>query len=482
MVAPSRYWEIFVIDTSEGRGYKGQVVRPAKEFFQKQFLELTSLANLSQQQDWEIQASLLSYFRTEEFSLNTSLCAAANLCLRCYISYFIKEACIKLVSQFGSHSCFALPDLLPFVLNDDGRTQLLLDSDGKTQIILDSYGRKQKSHYSFFTFEILRKFDLNAGSSLGSWTHYQTRQNQEIKNFLLEYGIQLLSDWALLNRARSEQLEPLGYPSDRDLVEVFHAVYRRDRRNQRPHGVRGCPDPTQDQLKEMLNGLRERSANINSPEDLMRSLKRVAKQLRQYQAPPTEPFEAIDSSTGEVVTKEFPDPHSRNDLAEIEQQELQDFCTQQFLECLQQSIEQGFRDRINAVLKSPRRAAFAPQVKLGLQLLYSQGMSQQAIAQRLGMTQSQVSRLLQPEELLSKVRFLTVEKLLHCILKKAEELGLTTIPPAPDYLSNLMQQLEAFVDEQVFLQASAEIRTVKNGSMGSFYAQHLCQYLENHEG
>jgi hypothetical protein len=45
-----------------------------------------------------------------------------------------------------------------------------------------------------------------------------------------------------------------------------------------------------------------------------------------------------------------------------------------------------------------------------------------------------------------------------------------------------MQQLEAFVDEQVFLQASAEIRTVKNGSMGSFYAQHLCQYLENHEG
>jgi transcriptional regulator with XRE-family HTH domain len=298
----------------------------------------------------------------------------------------------------------------------------------------------------------------------------------------LEYGIQLLSDWALLNRARAEQLEPLGYPSDRDLVEVFHAVYRRDRRNQRPHGVRGCPDPTQDQLKEMLNGLRERGANINSPEDLMRSLKRVAKQLRQYQAPLTEPFEAIDSSTGEVMTKEFPDPQSRNDLDEIEQQELRDFCSQQFLECLQQSIEQGFRDRINAVLKSPRRAAFAPQVKLGLQLLYSQGMSQQAIAQRLGMTQSQVSRLLQPEELLSKVRFLTVEKLLHCILKKAEELGLTTIPPAPDYLSNLMQQLEAFVDEQVFLQASAEIRTVKNGSMGSLYAQHLCQYLENYEG
>lgn len=482
MVAPSRYWEIFVIDTSQGRGYKGQIVPPAKEFFQKQFPKLAGLANLSQQQDWEIQASLLSYFRTEESSLDASICSAAGLCLRCYISYFIKEACIKLVSQFGSHSCFALPELLPFVLNDDGRTQLLLDRDGKSQIIRDRYGKEQKSYYNFFTFEVLRKFDLNAGSSLGSWTHYQTRQNQEIKNFLSEHGIQLLSDWALLNRARPEQLERLGVPNVRDLVEVFHAVYRRDRRRQRPHGVRGCPDPTQDQLDEMINCLRERGASIHSPEELMRELKRVAKQLRQYAAPLTEPFEAIDSSTGEVVTKEFPDPQSRNNLDEIEQQELQDFCTQQFLECLQQSIEQGFRDRINTVLKSPRRAAFAPHVKLGLQLLYSQGMSQHAIAQRLGMTQSQVSRLLQPAELLSKVRFLTVEKLLHCILKKAEQLGLTTIPPEPDYLSNLMQQLEAFVDEQVFLQALAEIRTIKNGSMTSLYAQNLCQYLENYEG
>ncbi|HEY9605857.1 MAG TPA: hypothetical protein V6C85_29900, partial [Allocoleopsis sp.] len=442
MIAPSKYWEIFVIDTSEGRWYNGQVVRPAKEFFQKQFLELAGVANLSQQQDLEIQAALLSYFRTEESSLNTSIGSVAGLCLRCYISYFIKEACIKLVSQFGHHSCFALPDLLPFVLNDDGRTQLLLDRDGQSQIILDKYGNKQKSYYNFFTFEILRKFDLNAGSSLGSWTHYQTRQNQEIKNFLSEQGIQLLSDWALLNRARPEQLERLGYPADRDLVEVFHAVYRRDRRKQRPRRVRGCPDPTHDQLSEMLHGLRERGASVHSPEDLMRSLKRVAKQLRQYEAPSTEPFEAIDSSTGEVLTKEFPDPQSRNDLDEIEQQELQDFCTQQFLECLQQSVEQGFRDRIHAILKSPRRAVFAPQVKLGLQLLYSQGMSQHAIAQQLGMTQSQVSRLLQPEELLSQVRFLTVEKLLHCILKKAEALGLTTIPPTPDYLSNLMQQLE----------------------------------------
>lgn len=482
MVAPSRYWEIFVIDTSQGRGYKSQVVPPAKEFFQKQFPELAGLANLSQQQDWEIQASLLSYFRTEESSLDASICPAAGLCLRCYISYFIKEACIKLVSQFGSHSCFTLPELLSFVLNDDGRIQLLLDSDRKSQLIRDRYGKEEKSYYNFFTFEVLRKFDINAGLSLGSWTHYQTRQNQEIKNFLSEYGIQLVSDWALLNRARPEQLERLGYPGDRDLVEVFHAVYRRDRRNQRLHGVRGCPDPTQAQLDEMINCLRERGTSIHSPEELMRSLKRVAKLLRQYQAPATEPFERIDSSTGEVVTKEFPDPQSRNNLDEIEQQELQDFCSQQFLECLQQSIEQGFRDRMNAVLKSPRRAAFAPQVKLGLQLLYSQGMSQQAIAQRLGMTQSQVSRLLQPAELLSKVRFLTVEKLLHCILKKAEQLGLTTIPPEPDYLSNLMQQLEAFVDEQVFLQASVEIRTIKNGSMSSLYARNLCQYLENYEG
>lgn len=42
--------------------------------------------------------------------------------------------------------------------------------------------------------------------SLDNWTYLQTKQNKELKNFLSEFGFKLLSDWALLNRARAREM------------------------------------------------------------------------------------------------------------------------------------------------------------------------------------------------------------------------------------------------------------------------------------
>jgi hypothetical protein len=486
MVAPSRYWEMYIIDAREGRGYRNQALSPAREFFQNEFPKLVGLSKLSHQQNQEIQTSLLSCFRGKGSSVNALNRAEAGLCLRCYISYFIKEACIQLVSQFGSNNRFTVPDVLPFVLNDDGRTLLILD-DARSQLIVDSVGEFRKSSYSFFTVEILQRFEptLHSNSCLSSWTYYQTRQNQELKKFLLECGLVLLSDWALLNRARPEQLERLGHQEECDLVEVFHAVYRRDRRKPRPLGTGKCSDPTKDQLNEMLSRLQERGANIYSSETLIQSLKRVAKLLRDYEiwgytgTPPTKSLELRDRTTGDIISIEFPD-EPINNLDEIEYQEWQEFCTQQFQACLQQSIEQGVCEHVDMLRQRPRYAPLASQVKPGLQLLYCQGMSQEAIARQLGLTnQTQVSRVLDPKTLLNRVRFLTVEKLFNSVSEQAKNLGLTKIPPDPDYLSNLMQQIEAFVDEEVFQQAATETRNAKNRSMSSLYAQHLCHYLKH---
>lgn len=42
-------------------------------------------------------------------------------------------------------------------------------------------------------------------------------------------------------------------PQERDVVEAFHGVYRRDRREQ---GARGkCPEPSESQLQEMRDRL-----------------------------------------------------------------------------------------------------------------------------------------------------------------------------------------------------------------------------------
>jgi hypothetical protein len=89
----------------------------------------------------------------------------------------------------------------------------------------------------------------------------------------------------------------------------------------------------------------------------------------------------------------------------------------------------------------------------------------------------QARRILDPGGLLSKVRAATVQQLLSQILAKAEEKGLTQNPPNPDYLRTLAEQIEAFVDQEIFQAAGEEIRAGKSRSMDSIYAQELKRYL-----
>ena len=71
-------------------------------------------------------------------------------------------------------------------------------------------------------------------------------------------------------------------------------------------------------------------------------------------------------------------------------------------------------------------------------------------------------------------------KLLEKILEKARKLGLTKIIPEPDYLNPLAEQIEAFVDEEIFQEAAAEIMAGKSRSMDSLYAQQLRLYFEKY--
>jgi hypothetical protein len=101
-------------------------------------------------------------------------------------------------------------------------------------------------------------------------------------------------------------------------------------------------------------------------------------------------------------------------------------------------------------------------------------MSLKEIGPMLGMTSwDQTRRILNPGELVAKVREQIVQKLLDSILKKAQEKGLTTINPPIDYLKNLAEQIEVFADEEVFQSAAEEIRSGKNRAMNSVYAQQL---------
>ncbi|NMG19260.1 hypothetical protein DP116_07255 [Brasilonema bromeliae SPC951] len=469
MDVSSRYWKIYRISTSQRVGYEHCLVPPAQEFL-KQVRNLVPT---------NTQAVLLSYFVDQNSAVDVTTRAKAGLCLRSYVSEPILRACQKIDSLFSGDN-FTYQDLLTYVLDDDGKTLVIVDGDGKTQLIVDNNGETRTTDYKFFSVRILQKFnaDLESKMSLDNWAYFQTTQNPELKNYLAEFGFKHLSDWALLNRVRAKQFERLS-KRDRHLVEVFHAVYRRDRLQKHSRGVRKCPEPSSTQLQEMLNGLRKRDVMINSTVELMNELKQVVTQLRHYDIwSYREPLEVQDPNTGGYTFRTDLPADNLNEV-DIEEQEILDFLHEQLSLALKNAIEQEIGDRIKILKKSKNYAVFAQQFLPGLQFYYCQSLSLKDIAPKLEMTSwDQARRVLNPGELLSKVRTTTVKQLLDSILKKAEEKHLTKNPPEPDYLKTLAEYIEAFADDEIFREAAEEIRVGKNRSMNSFYARQLCKYIE----
>ncbi|MEH2179032.1 hypothetical protein [Nostoc sp.] len=471
MNASLRYWTIWRIDLANERvGYKQFLVPLAQEFHEQQ---------VSNWQNGDVQAALLSYFHGNNATVDAIIRAQAGLCLRCYVSYPILKACQKIDSLFNGEKSFTYKDLLRCVLDDDGKKLVILDSDRKTQLILNDDGRLNPTAYKFFTVEVLQKFkhDSQSSMSLDNWAYLQTKQNPEIRKFLSEFGFQHLSDWALLNRVRPKQLETLSQRA-RQLVEVFHAVYRRDRRQQRQAEARRCPDPSIAQLQEMLTYLQARDI-INTADELKKELHQIATQLRQYDIwSYREPLEIQNPDNGNYTLRTDL-PTISLDESDVEQQEILEFLHTQLRLALTGAIEQEISNCITKLENSTRYAPLAHKYIPGLQLYYCQGKTLKEVVPLLGMTSwDQARRVLNPGELLSKIRTLTVRELISSILKTAQEKDLINLSPEPNYLKNLAEQIENFADAEVFQEAGEEIRTGKNRSLDSFYAQQLRSYLE----
>lgn len=473
MDASAKFWTICQISpTGDRAGYECRLVAQAQTFFQQQFPQRCSA------QSKEIQAALLSQFHDVTAKSRAIARAHAGLCLRCQVSYPILRACQTIDSLFAGDKQFTYRDLLPFVLNDDGRVLVILDSERKAQLRLNDAGETQPATYTTFAVEVLRTYKSggSASMSLDNWAFLQTKQHPELKIFLSEFGFQHLSDWALLNRVRPKQLEQLC-DRDRPLVKVFHAVYRRDRRQQQQ--VSRCADPTAEQLAEMAGLLEQREIVIPASNELLKALQQVARQLRQYDIwQSREPLELQNSDTGSYDLRVDLPTDALDEMA-VEEQEFLEFLHQQLGIALAHAIEQTLQAQITQLQKSKRYAPFASCFIPGLRLYYYEGLSLKDIGLQLGMSSwDQTRRILNPGELLSKTRLLTVQQLLEPILEKAQSQGFVSMPPEPSYLKTLAEQIEAFVDAEIFAEAASEIKAGKNRSMDSVYAQQLKRYLE----
>jgi len=195
MVAPSRYWTMQIInaprvENNQLKGsYKSRPVHQAQEFFRRQFPELASKLVLSPEENRHIQVVAWKNFRSASDIRERAL---AGLCLRCYVSQSIVTSCREIAWLYDPESSLSLfEDLLSFVLDDDGKTLIILDDEYENQLKLTNnniFITPLLYSYKLFTVEIWRTF-FKPGNRIDysiskNWIKKKILSHPEIKDLL----------------------------------------------------------------------------------------------------------------------------------------------------------------------------------------------------------------------------------------------------------------------------------------------------------
>ena len=499
MGSASRYWRFVRIDAAGGR--KVKTLTPAKTFFLQQFASPTYQLKLAED---DIQRQLLAWSNgstwENEPPPTVEQQTFATTCLRCFISNIVEQVCVQLETQFGIKHGFSRYDLFPFVLNDvdpDLAPNLRRESSiniSPTNVSKDPDLSPKGKAFRPLALEIIETFQPDRGS-LSTWTVRLVRRQRTLNSYLLECGVYLISDWAILNdtslpqvqRVLSEfhNLTEIEVTSARLLLEAYHAVYRFDRLEQRRLGHNSrCLQPTQSQLDR----IRVRMAAICPPEQservaaiptnrLLGQLQTLAEQLRQYRIyarggpAPADSLDRTFESRGSIPIASPQQQEEEN----VEQSEFLAFYRQQFLQCLDMAIAATIDRWVDKLArkKSPKHESFLK----ALVLFHGQGISMGDIAPQIGLkAQYQVSRLLKLKELRADIR-----QHLAVSLRDRIQAKLST-----HHHLNQLQELDTNIDaalaeqiDSLFQEAAAEASIAQHRPARSLYARRLCHYLDS---
>ncbi|HBE20052.1 MAG TPA: hypothetical protein DEG17_00825 [Cyanobacteria bacterium UBA11149] len=479
MSTGAKYWTIVKIDGAGGR--KVEEIESAKVFFLASFPEFTADCEVP---DALIQRQLLHWLKGGNYedidkdifqkievktdSKFSEPSVLAQLCLKCFICGEIERVCQELAMQFGEDRGFTCGDLLPIVLDEDG---------GRKE-------REKKTNYQSFVEDILYSFDPDR-SSLSTWTTRRVKSNKDINKFLVEQGIYLLSDWAILNDTTPKQIERiflqfyqltrLEVEEDKRLLESYHAVYRVQRLKQRQSGIKGaCIPPTSGQLEQISQDLSGK-INRNIPGTiLLRKLQNLASRLREYRIRVRGGSIPNDEREPIRLAETIPDPHS--DILDDETEFLKVY-RQEFRTCLDGAIAQVTENRLKIL--ETRDKEKAGKFIIALQLFHCQAQSMSEIAKLLDLkAQFHVSRLLKLKDFRADVQQQLLILLRDRVFAQAQAYTDT------QHLQNLYQEIEAALNEQISdlikdaTMEASRATVEKHHTTSSFFAQRLCYYLD----
>jgi hypothetical protein len=463
-----KYWQLVKL-LSTGKTTI-QEISLAKEFINKQIFPITYQKVID---DKVIQTELLQLFsgNSDTLTKENNDSFKAQICLRCFISHQIQQVCIQLEFQFGKQHGFDKYDLFPFVLNDT------LEDLRKN--------KPTNSNYKPLSLEILEIFESEK-STLSTWITRIVKQNRELNTFLLEQGVYLISNWAILNDTTPKQLgkilaefyhcTPTEIEQASLLLINYHSVYRQDRLQKRTSLKAKCQPPSFSQLERIAHFLQQKTKLLFSPEDILFQLQQLAELLRQYriyvrsgklfnQQSWDDKDKNIDKLQSSLIESESDD--------ENEEQEFSQIYRQQFVSCLRESIKLVLENRVNKLnRKNPLKAK---QFLTALELFHCQGKSMAEIAPIVDLkAQYQVTRLLKLKEFRADIRQNMLTKLRDFTKVKASQYVDSS------ELQQLEQKIETALNEQIteiMKVAEIESNIANNTSANSVLITNLCNCL-----
>jgi len=461
MDVPSKYWRLACI-TANSR-ISPRLLPTAKTYLAQQIADRPEMDT-----DTAIQTYLLTQW--QQTAAATDQIAVAEGCLRCYVSNQAEWVCQDLEARFGQHYGFSCQELFPFVLDET------YPLDPLAQV------NHTNGAYCSLAADILQSFDPRR-ASLSTWVTRRVRHHRELNRFLLQQGVYLVSDWAILNDTAVKQLAKIlgefhglsaaEVTQAQQLLQSYHQVYRCDRIRQRQAGGGGgCVPPTPEQLQRMMQRLPPAWAQQVSEDDLLSQLQALASYLRHYRIHvrgglvPTESLERPEIS---AVAQGLRAPAPEEDTTA---QFLARF-RQVFDQCLEQAIATVL-DRWLQRLQQRQPEKLAPFLT-ALRLFHCEGLAMGEIARQIGFNQQyQVSRLLKLKALRADIR----QHLLQQMCDRTRQLAQAYVDP--ERLQQLSDQIEAALSERVdSLMATAETEATTQSQHRSQFTVALCRHLDS---
>jgi hypothetical protein len=455
MKTVAKYWSLVRLDSS-GK-VKITEITPAKDFFQQEFTNSIP----DDQGDIVIQKNLLVLSNAETGSM------WAQRCLRCFISHQIQQICLQLAMQFGREYGFTSRDLFIYTLNDT----------------LDNFrdGVQPRSQFKPLAVEILETFNPEK-ANLATWTTRIVKQNRELQRFLLEQGVYLISNWAILNDTNAKQVQkilsefhnltPIEIQQCSLLLSAYHTVYRRDRLKDGLSQGRKCQTPSNEQLERIASLISEQSDLVDSAAQTLSQLEQLASLLREYRIHVRGGKMKQESWDNTEINTEAMQANLAQPEEEVtDRSEWLKSYQQEFQQSLNRAIEQVISNRLNKF--KGKKAAKATQFMTALELFHCQGESMGAIAPVIDLqAQYQVTRLLQLKELRADIRQTMLQLMSNWVVKQTKFAD-------PQLLKQREAEIEVALGEQIDLVvAEAEKDASIADPTRSILAKRICDYLD----